>query len=351
MGKIGAFLLIFVAALVAPVAAERAAQRHLDARHVPAEFRRAAVALLARTKQPVVFPANMDWAHTTRTLVGCSHDAERDHYSYYIFDSGGCTGDDDPMFVWATLDVGPWTGPFRSYDTKIDLGRGVDGDVTLATGFDDPSVPRTDDVTWHLGRTSYALAVGSGDAVAMARSIIANLDVVPLSHRLTPAPPIGTVAATYVQPGLAAGVAVLRRRTHVPIEVPRSPAIDSRVHLYVRSHDRDGYAYFLCRTVACSPQDGIVAEVSADKIGPQDGESVGREAANVDLSCGVRGHFQGQIADAGDVPSALSIVTWRQGQTDFTILSARDNPAHTDVVALARSMISNACREKKSREP
>jgi hypothetical protein len=352
MGRIGAFLSIFVAALVAPAVAEPAAQRHLNARHVPAEFHRAAVVLLAGTKQPVVFPANMDWAHTTRPLVGCPRGAERDRYAYYVFDRGGCTEYDDPMFVWATLDVRPWTGPYWNYDTKVDLGRGVDGDVTFATGFDDPGEPRTDDISWHLGRTSYSLNVSFGDAIALARSIVANLTAVPKSRRLTEAPPVAVVAARYVEPGLAEGVAVLRRRPTVPIEVPRSPAIDSNVHLYVNSHDRDGYAYFLCRTVACSPKGGIVAEVSADAIGPRaEGENVGREPANVDLSCGFRGHFQGQIADAGDVPSAVSIVTWKQGQTDFTILSARDNPAHTDVVALARSMISNACREKKSREP
>jgi hypothetical protein len=345
MGRFGAFLPILAAALAAQVTATPSAQKdQLNARHVPAEFDRAAVALLAHTRQPVVFPANMDWAHTTRTLVGCPRDAERDHYSYYIFDSGGCTGFDDPMFVWATLDVGPWNGPFWSYETKIDLGRGVDGEVTLATGFDDPGEPRTDHVTWHLGRTSYSLSVGSGDAVEMARSIIANLKVVPQSHRLIPAPPVATVAAQHVEPGLAAGVAVLRRRTYVPIEIPRSPAIDAALHMYVRSHDRDGYAYYLCQTVACSPRDGIVASVSAETIDPQVGRENGeRQVPNVDLGCGYRGHFQGQIADAGEVPSAFVTVTWKQRNTMLTVMSAINNPAHTDVVALARSMVSNAC--------
>jgi hypothetical protein len=352
MGGFGALLLISVAMLAAPIGAAPLTPGHLNARHVSAEFHRAAIALLADTKQPVVFPANMKWAHTTRALVACPQIAERDRFSYYIFDSGGCGDNDDPMFVWATLYVSPWIGPYVSYDTNVDLGRGVDGEVTLATGFNDPIEPRTDDVTWHLGRTSYALSVGSGDAIALARSIIANLAFVPQSRRLIPAPPVGIVAAQYVQPGLAAGVSLLRRRTHVPIEVPRSPAIDRAAHIYVRSHDRDGYSYYLCLTVGCSPQGGTVAAIAARKIGSQtERESVGPEATAVDLGCGYWGHFQGQIADAGDVPSAFATVAWKQQHTAFTIMSAFENPAHTDVVALARSMVANGCRVKKSREP
>lgn len=355
MARRGAFFLFLIALLAARVAAEPTAHGSLNARRVPSAFRHAVMELLKNTKQPVVFPAEMDWARNLGPYLGCPHDVARDQYSYYIITSDAsatCAADEDPMFYLATLDVSPWHGPFWSYDTRIDLGRGVDGDVSLASGFDDPTSPRTDSVAWHLGRTSFLLSVGTGDGVALARSIIANLTVVPHSRRLTPAPPVGIVAAQSVEPGIAEGVAVLRRRPTVPIEVPRSPAIDSNVHLYVSSHDRDGYAYFLCRTAACSPQGGIVAEVSADATGPHVGrERVGPDVTNVDLSCGFRGHFQGQIADAGDVPSAFAIVTWKQGRTDFTILSARDNPAHTDIVALARSIISNACREKKSREP
>jgi hypothetical protein len=145
---------------------------------------------------------------------------------------------------------------------------------------------------------------------------------------------------------------VLRRRPTVPIEVPRSPAIDPATHIYVRSHDRDGYSYYVCRTVECSPQGGTVAAISAQNIGSQgERENVGPEATDVDLGCGYQGHFQGQIADAGDVPSAFAMVIWKQGHTAFTIMSAFGNPAHTDVVALARSMVANACSAKKSREP
>jgi hypothetical protein len=351
MGRLGAFLLIFVTALAARTAAAGPVTRgHLNARHVPSAFRHAVVELLEHTKQPVVLPGDMGWARIPGPYLGCAHDVDRDQYSYYIIasdPSATCAADEDPMFYLATLDVAPWNGPFWNYDMKVDLGRGIDGDVSLATGFDDPVSPRTDNVTWHVGRTSFLLSVGSGDGVALARSIVANLAVVPPSHELTAAPPIGIVAAQHVEPGLAQGVAVLRRRPTVPIEVPRSPAIERTTHLYVSSHDTDGYAYFLCRTVACSPEGGVVAEVSAERVD----RHATREALDVDLSCGYRGHFQGQIADAGAVPSSFAIVTWRQGTTGFTILSALNNPARTDVVALARSMTSNACPTKKSREP
>jgi hypothetical protein len=242
---------------------------------------------------------------------------------------------DDPMFVYMWLYAQVSRPPFESFGTHLDLGRGVDGDGKFATGFDDPTEPRSDEIRWHVGNVAYRLDVQSGDALSLARSIVANMKVIAPSHRLETAPYIGTVASKVVGSSLLEGVDTLRRKTTVPIEVPAFPAIDPSVRLFAQDGDQNGYWYFLCRTVACKIHEGVVAEVAANRTSaPGNGDPL----QNVYLSCGLRGSFRGV-----DAMNRFALVTWRQGDLDFSVLSASYNPSHTDLVAIARSLISNSC--------
>jgi len=243
------------------------------------------------------------------------------------------------MFIYATLGAGRWSGPFESFGRQVDLGRGVDGDLSFATGFDDPGLPRADSLTWHIGATRYDLNASYGDIVALARSMIANIRF-SAPQRLRVAPPIARVMARRIEPGLAVGVAVLRRLTPTPIFVPRAPAIDSSIQLFPQGQGGTaaGYTYFLCRTVQCASRD-TVAEVA---VSPEATANT-RATPNVDLACGVRGSFIGISETAFSAQ-----LSWHDRGLAFTILSARKNPSNTDIVALARSIVANAstCRTR-----
>jgi len=154
------------------------------------------------------------------------------------------------------------------------------------------------------------------------------------------APPIARVMARRIEPGLAVGVAVLRRLTPTPIFVPRAPAIDSSIQLFPQGQGGTaaGYTYFLCRTVQCASRD-TVAEVA---VSPEATANT-RATPNVDLACGVRGSFIGISETAFSAQ-----LSWHDRGLAFTILSARKNPSNTDIVALARSIVANAstCRTR-----
>lgn len=312
----------------------------VDARVVQPEFRTVVSALRVRTALPIVVPSDIRWARTTVPLIGCFARATARRYWYFIEPretTPKC--ESDVMFFYATVNAEPWSGPFESFGRHVDLGRGVDGDLSYATGFDDPGFPRADSLTWHIASTRYHLNVWSGNIVALARSIVANTSVSE-AQGLRNALPVARVAANRIEPGLAEGVAILRRLTPTAIFVPRAPAIDASVRLFPQGQGEAtaGYRYFLCGTVACEPNE-TVAEVSVSRNHTSATEAM----PNVDLACGVRGSFR-----RVDETNRFATVAWRDRGLDFSILSARDNPSHTDIVRLARSIVANACTGRRN---
>jgi hypothetical protein len=309
----------------------------VDAVVVPPEFREAIAALRTHTALPIVVPADMSWAQTKDPLIACFGNGQSDSFDYFIVrraSSPNCWN--DPMFFYATVDAARWSGPFESFGRRVDLGRGVDGEVSFATGFDDPGLPRSDSLAFHIGATRYDVQVRWGDIVALARSIVANARLSGPQH-LRVASPIAPVVARHIEPGIAEGVAILRRLTWTPIFVPRAPAIDSSIQLFPQEHGgrpAAGYTYFLCRSVACTPDD-TVAQVDAS---PTYGGPSIQPAQNVDLACGVRGSFV-RIDERTD----FAQLYWHDRKVYFSIISAKNNPSHTDVVRLARSMVANSC--------
>lgn len=144
----------------------------VNAKVVAPGFAATVNALRTRTQLAIVLPAKLE-----PDTYPSFDDASAGAYTLYVDLAPDCKGVHACGFYTLEARVAK-PADARVHAKRIDLGRGVDGDLTAS---EVAAYPTDTVVAWRLGNTAYVLSVNSHgpDPKALARAIVSNLRTVP----------------------------------------------------------------------------------------------------------------------------------------------------------------------------
>lgn len=302
----------------------------MNAKVVPHGLASAVGALRKRTLLPLVVPAKLD--------SGVFAQIEAAAADSYVLDTGlvrDCGG--AHACGWFALSAArARPADALQFGERVSLGRGVEGDLSAPRVY---AYPTDTVIAWHLGATAYELSVNSHGPrpLALARSIVANLVMVPRNRRLTTAPERAPLAAKVVIASLSSGVAELRRVSQMPVYLPASlPAKWTHVRLTVDEPDSAGkgtstersYAYFLTSDAACRSHFCAYAGFAVDTDVSDPGGTPYALGAGVTARTQPAGYWDRSLV-------------WQLRGRELTLGTSDSDVTLAQLISVARSIVAN----------